>query len=58
MSKIIALNSKHQSVVNKAISCISHYYVKNIYFTLYMEAYNYCIKNSIDTSIIEKTKEI
>ena len=37
-------------------SIINHYYVKNIYFTLYMDAYNYCIKNNIAASIIEKTK--
>ncbi len=39
------------------MSNISHYYVNNIYFTLYMEAYNYCIINNIDFLTIEKTKE-
>ena len=38
-------------------SLTSHYYVKDIYFTLYMDAYNYCIKNNINTNVIDKTKE-
>ena len=36
---------------------ISHYYVKDIYFTLYMDAIHYCDNNNIDYSVIEKTKE-
>jgi len=35
----------------------NHYYVKDIYFTLYNEAYSYCCDNDVDTSLIEKTKE-
>ncbi len=38
-------------------SQFNHYYVKDIYFTLYMEAYNYCIESNINTNVIEKTKE-
>ena len=38
-------------------SIINHYYVNNIYFTLFMDAYNYCCDNNINTDVIEKTKE-
>ncbi len=38
-------------------SIINHYYVETIYFTLYLDAYNYCIRSNIDTNIIEKTKK-
>ena len=37
-------------------SKISHYYIHNIYFTLYMDAIDYCDKNNIDYELIEKTK--
>ena len=37
-------------------SIINHYYVENVYFTLYMEAYQYCEKNNINPLKIDKTK--
>lgn len=38
-------------------SNISHYYIRNMYFTLYMDAYEYCCNNNISINLIEKTKE-
>lgn len=38
-------------------SKFNHYYVNDIYFSLYNEAYNYCCNNDINTASIEKTKE-
>ena len=33
-----------------------HYYIHNIYFTLYMDAIDYCDKYNIDYELIKKTK--
>jgi hypothetical protein len=34
---------------------IKHYAINNLIFIDYMEAYNYCIKNKLDTNQIIKT---
>ena len=37
-------------------SKIPHYYINDIYFTLYMDAIAYCDKHRIDYAVIKKTR--
>ena len=43
--------------MNPSVSKFNHYYVKEIYFSLYMKAISYCDNKNLDYSIIEKTKK-